>query len=206
MTTVRLAFVVLFAACAGEQGSSSSSLTRTPGACGSVETHVLGSYETGGDSTVILARPGKHVLVLSAYAATTWHVTAEPGATIEHIYAVGYHKQIVKAPAGTDIKTESYDTDGVGACGYAYPGGGECDTSGLLTLAAARVHHDPTSFHGCYAASSWKIGKDLAVTSDCHVDQGYVQSDAITKCDSGGDGGTCGSGSGSSGGGDGPVL
>jgi hypothetical protein len=71
---------VLLFACTGEQSSISTSLTQPVGACGDVKTHVLGSYDPGDQSTVVIQRPGKHVLVLSAHEATTWKVTTAPGA------------------------------------------------------------------------------------------------------------------------------
>lgn len=197
----------LLAACGSEDGSTSSALTRPPGACGSIETHVIGVFEGGGGdagTTVTILRPGKHVLVLSGHEANTWNVQLGPGVELEHVYAVGYHKQTVTGvPAGVDIVTDSNDEDGVYANGYQYP---NHDTQSLLTLAAKRTHHDPTSFHGCHTASSFTIGEDMAVTSDCAT--GYVQADAVTGC--GGDTGTCGhtgsdggSGSGGDGGSDG---
>lgn len=186
---------LLIAACGSEQASDSSSLTRAPGACGGIETHVIGVYDPGGDSTVVIMRPGKHVLVMSAFAATTWHVTAGPETTLEHVYAVGQHRQIVDVPAGVDVLTESADDGGAAANGYAYP---DVNTEHLLQLAAKRVHHAATSFHGCYAATQWTIGKDLEVSSDCEVAPGHQQVDVITKCDGGGGSGSCGgSGSGS---------
>src|SRR4051794_18419244 len=199
-----LAFALL-AACGSEEGSTSSALTRPPGACGDVETHVIGEFsggpgDSGTDTTVTILRPGKHVLVLSGHEANTWTVELGPKTELLHVYAVGYHKQTVRGvPAGVDVVTESMDEDGVYANGYQYP---NHDTQSLLTLAAERTHHVPTSFHGCHTVSSWTLNEDMSVVSDCKV--GYFQADAITDC--GGDGGeTCGhAGSGS--GGDGQVL
>jgi hypothetical protein len=197
MRLATTSLLLLLAACGSEQSSTSSSLTRTPGECGDVEAHVIGVYDGGGDATVILSRPGKHVLVMSAHEATTWHVIASDGATLEHVYATGVHAQKVVAPAGVDVKTESSDDGGASAVGYAYP---DATTDALLKLAAARTHHDATSFHGCYYATQWTIGTDLETTSDCRTDMGYQQFDAITKCDGSGGDGTCG------GSGDGPIL
>lgn len=191
-----LAFSFVLAACGVEQASVSESLTQPVGACGDVETHVVGAYDPGGDSTVSILRPGKHVLVVSAYEATTWHIKLGPGAKLVHVYAVGYHHQKVIAPAGVDVITESFDDGGAFANGWAWP---SKDTEHLLQLAGKRIHHDTTSFHGCHTASKWTIGTDLAVTSDCKTQMGYVQYDAV-KCGGGDGGGTCGVGSGSGGG------
>lgn len=195
-----LGLSLVLVACGTEQSSVSTALTQPVGACGGIETHVIGAYDPGSDSTVVLERPGKHVLVLSAHEATTWHVKVGPGAEVVHIYAVGYHAQKVIAPAGIDIITESHDAGDAYATGYMWP---SADTDHLLQLAGKRVHHDTTSFHGCHTASKWTIGKDMAVTSNCRTDMGYVQYDVVSCSDGGDGGGTCGVGSGS---GDGTVL
>lgn len=202
--------VVLLAACSSEQSSSSTSLTREPGECSDVEVHVIGVKE-GGDSTVVLSRPGRHVLVLSAYAATTWNVQVKNGATLERVYAVGHAPQKVTTNVKTIIQTESQMEGGAGATGYIYP---DRSTDALLKLASIRVDLHATSFHGCFAASQWNIGENMAVTSDC-ANGTYTQYDAVTDCDGdnecgggGGsdDGGGDGSGSGSGSGSDGSLY
>ncbi len=190
--------VVLLAACGSEDGSTSSALTRPPGACGNTETHVIGQWDGnadpgggggGGDTTVILARPGNHVLVMSAYEATTWHVQLMPGAVLEHVYVTGYHAQKVEGvPAGVDVLIQTHDSGDPYAVGYQYP---NHDTQSLLTLVSKVTHHTPTSFHGCHSASQWYIGEDMGVTSDCVE----TQADAVTGC--GSDSGTCGNHGGS---------
>jgi hypothetical protein len=202
MKLVTCVALALLAACGSEEGSTSSALTRPPGACGDIETHVIGEFSGGnGDTTTVtILRPGKHVLVLSGHEANTWTVELGPDVELEHVYAVGYHKQtVLGVPAGVDVVTDSQDEDGIWANGYQYP---NHDTDSLLTLAAKRTHHDATSFHGCHTVSSWTLNEDMSVVSDCKV--GYFQADAITSC--GGDGGgTCGhAGSGS--GGDGQLY
>lgn len=201
---------VLLAACSSEQSSSSTSLTREPGECSDVEVHVIGVSDGGGDSEVVLARPGHHILVLSAYEQTTWHVTTQNGAKLDRIYAVGHNRQKVVTNATTKITTESAADGGADATGYLYP---DKATSGLLKLASIRVERHATSFHGCFKASKWTIGEDMAVTSDCETGV-YTQYDAVTDCDGdnvcgeddgsgsgGGDGSGGGSGSGSDDGG-----
>ena len=208
-----LGIALLAAACGTEQGSASSSLTRAPGACGGFETHVLGVYDPPADTTVVVSRQGKQALVLSAHGPTTWHVKVGPGVVLEHIYAVGYHTQQVDAPPGIDVITESHDDGGADANGYIWP---SANASHLLELVAARVHHEATSFHGCERASTWEIGRDMAVTSDCDATAGQTQYDAVLRCEPTDSGSGCGSGSGSDGsgsdsgsgssGGDGPVT
>jgi hypothetical protein len=187
--------LLLLAACGSEEGSSSSALTRPPGACGDIETHVIGEWGgdgdtgSGGDSTVILERQGHHVLVLSAHDATSWHIQTMPGAVLEHVFVTGYHAQKVDGvPAGVDVVMQTHDDGQPYAIGFQYP---NHDTQSLLTLTSAVMHHDPTSFHGCHTAGQWVIGADMGVTSDCAT----VQADAVTNC--GHDTGTCGTHGGS---------
>ena len=187
-----LAATLLFA-CNAEQDSQ---LSRAIGACGQVETHVIGVYDGGTDPGVVIMRPGKHALVLSGHEAATWHVTLASGAELVHVYAVGYHHQAVDAPPGTDILTESHDDGTADATGYAWP---DDHTKSLLTLAAERVHHKPTAFHGCHTAQQWTIGENMVVTSDCDAQAGYTQTDVILDCDPNG-GSACGSSGGGSGG------
>lgn len=190
--------LVLLAACGSEQSSSSSSLTREPYECSDVEVHVIGVRDATSSSSVVLARPGRHILVLSAYDETTWNVQVKSGATLERVYAVGHAPQHVKANVATKIETESAMEGGPDVNAYQYPGR---DVQALLKLASIRVARHATSFHGCYGASSWTIGENMAVTSDCATGT-YTQYDAVTDCDGDnecGDGGGSGSGSGSDG-------
>lgn len=190
---------LLLAACSSESSSSSTSLTREPGECSDVEVHVIGVSDGGdGGSTVILSRPGHHILVLSAYEATAWNVEVKPGATLDKVYAVGHHPQKVTSNVTTKIVTESAMEGGAGATGYVYP---DRSTEGLLKLASIRVAHHATSFHGCFSASKWTIGENMAVTSDCATGT-YAQYDAVTDCDGDNE---CG-GSGGGGGGDGSLY
>lgn len=194
---VASAFVlVLLAACGTDEGSSSTSLTRLPGECGDVEVHVIGVNEVypgdgsgggGSDgSTVVLSRPGHHVLVLSSHAANTWNVQVKGDAILDGVYAVGYEPQKVVANVKTTIKTESKMEGGAGANGYMYP---DVKTDALLKLTSIRVARHATSFHGCFRASKWVIGEDMSVTSDCEGTT-YTQYNAVLDCD--GDN-TCGS-------------
>jgi hypothetical protein len=147
--------------------------TAPPGACGMVETHVIGIHGApSGEVNIDLSRPGDHALVLSAYDATTWHVTLGDGARLVHVYAVGFHKQTVDFAANADgttadLVSDSMDETGTYSCGYELAGTEECPTPSLFALTGARIHHDPTTFHGCYSATSWEIGENLATTSDC---------------------------------------
>ncbi|MBV8759106.1 MAG: hypothetical protein JO257_17590 [Deltaproteobacteria bacterium] len=201
MKVVPLLALALLGACGAEEASTSSSLTRPPGACGDIETHVIGEFSGGnGDTTTVtILRPGKHVLVLTAHDPNTWNIVLGPKTELVHVYAVGYgHQTVTGVPAGVDVVTDSMVDTGIWANGYQYP---NHDTNSLLTLASKRTHHDATSFHGCHTASQWLINEDMSVVSDCKV--GYFQADAITSCGNTG-GETCGhSGSGS--GGDGQL-
>ncbi len=197
--------LVLLAACGSEQSSSSSSLTREPYECSDVEVHVIGiegidvATEGDGDggSTVVLARPGRHILVLNAYDETTWNVEVKNGAILERVYAVGHYPQHVKTNVTTKIETESAMEGGADVNGYSFPDRG---TEALLKLASIRVDRHATSFHGCVSASRWTIGENLAVSSNCAAGT-YTQYDAVTDCDGDNE---CGDGSG--GGSDGDLY
>jgi hypothetical protein len=193
-----LLFVSL-AACTSDDVSSSTSLTRLPGECGEVEVHVIGVSEVdpgdggGGPSedgsTVVLTRPGRHILVLSSYRENVWNVQVQGEAKLDGIYAVGYEPQTVTANVRTQINTESKMEGGAGANGYIYP---DVKTEALLTLSSIRTALHPTSFHGCFSASRWTIGEDMTVTSDCGTgtNESYQQYNVVLDCD--GDN-TCGS-------------
>jgi hypothetical protein len=171
-------------ACTANEGSSSTSLTQEPGNCGSLETHVFGIHSTpGGRVKVHIDRPGAHAVVLSAYEATTWTVTAAPGVTIEAIYAVGVHRQTIVGPAGVPAVAESRDQGDPYQCGYGWPSSGpECNTAELINLITHRVHA-VTSFHGCYDADAWTLGEDLHVTASCNSDRIEEQADFVQNCD-----------------------
>jgi hypothetical protein len=203
--------LVLLVACAGDNTSSSTSLTRLPGECGDVEVHVIGVGEVsdgggdgtggGGDggSTVVLERPGHHILVLSAHNATTWNVQVKGEAKLDGVYAVGYEPQKVVTNVRTQVNTESKMEGGAGANGYAYP---DSATDALLKLTSIRVARHATSFHGCMAASRWLIGENMAVTSDCTTGT-YTQYNAVLDCDGDNTCGTDGDGDGDRGDGSG---
>jgi hypothetical protein len=188
MRLVSASMFVLLAACAGEDTSTSTSLTRVPGECGQVEVHVIGVSDGGdnGGSTVVLERPGHHVLVLSSHEANNWNVEVKGEAVLDGVYAVGYYPQKVTANVRTQINTESKMEGGAGATGYMYP---DTNTDALLKLTSIRVARHATSFHGCATASRWVIGEDMAVSSDCGTGT-LTQYNAVLDCD--GDN-TCGS-------------
>ena len=189
MRLVSATLFVLLGACAGENTSSSTSLTRIPGECGEVEVHVIGISDGGdnGGSTVVLERPGHHILVLSSYEANTWNVQVKGEAELDGVYAVGYYPQKVVTNVAAKINTESKMEGGAGATGYKYP---DTATDALLKLTSIRVARHATSFHGCATATRWVIGADMAVTSDCAGGATYTQYNAVLDCD--GDN-TCGS-------------
>lgn len=176
--------VSVFAACAANEGTSSSSLTQEPGNCGSVETHVIGIHEGfHGAASVHIKRPGTMALVVSAREDTVWTITTEPGVDLEAVYAVGIYHQTVKAPEGVRVVAESREDGDPYACGYTYPQQGtDCNTDQLLKLVDKRVH-PVTSFHGCFQGSIWTIEEDLSVTANCNSDAGPAQADMVQGCD-----------------------
>ena len=204
------AFVfVLLAACSSEQSSTSSSLTRDPYSCSDVEVHVIGTRDVNpgdgggggsGGSTVILSRPGHHILVLSSYAANTWNVQVQGSDVhLDGVYAVGHEPQKVIANVKTQINLEDGVDGGADANGYRYP---STATAALLKLTSIRIARHATSFHGCFAASKWVIGENMATTSDC-ADGSYTQYDTVLDCDGDNTCGTDGDGDGDTGDGSG---
>ena len=100
-------------------------------------------------------------------------------ARLVHVYLTGYHAQAIDGvPDGVDVLTDSFDADSLYACGYADPASpvsdDGCNTGALMRLAASRVHHEATTFHGCRAASEWTIGYDLTTDSDCAIGDASV--------------------------------
>ena len=193
----------LTGACTDATGTDTASLTHAAGACGEIETHVIGVYQgEKSQGTVLLERKGKHALVLSSHEPMTWHVKTSNGAVLEHVYAVGFGKQTVVVDGATvDVISDNMADTGIGACGYSRADStGDCDADSLMILASKRVHHDVTSFHGCHTASTWKIGANMATTSNCAA---ATQDDWAGGCKDN-DGSGCGPGSG--GGPSGPLL
>lgn len=134
-----------------------------------------GNHSVTGDASVVIERPGEHILVLSAYVATNWHVRLATGATVRAVELLGYDPQTV------DLGSVPV-TRGT-ACGYSYPyNGGGCDTNQLLALAEAQAGVGLTTFHGCYQASSWTLHADGTATSNCNTSAGYQQYDRFGTC------------------------
>lgn len=163
----------------------------------SVEVHVIGVYETRGDHSggnhpegcgkVVIERPGKHRLVLSAYEPTAWDVELLPGVEIESVHLIGYHAQTVNLE-GVPVTTDTYEQGGQAACGYSIPYNGEgCDTNELLALAESRAGGEVTTFHGCYQASEWTLHANGTASSNCNTLSGYEQFDLYGTCGDGGD-------------------
>jgi hypothetical protein len=165
-----------------------------------VEVHVIGvDFTEDGQSTVILSRPGHHILVLSSYQQNTWNVQVKGEAILDGVYAVGHEPQKVLSNVKTKINTESGMQGGAEAFGYQYPAK---DTTALLKLASIRVARHATSFHGCMAASRWEIGENMATSSDC-PQLSYQQFDKVLDCDGDNTCGTDGDGDGDTGDGSG---
>lgn len=157
----------------------------TSESCGPRELHVISVYEASGDhsvtgqASVTIARPGRHVLALSAYEATSWHVTLGPNVQISEVVLAGYEAQTVDLP--------NVPVRHVSGCGYSYPyNGGGCDTNQLLATIEAAAGAKTTSFHGCYQASQWTLGADRHVTSNCNTAAGYEVDEVLARCDGGG--------------------
>jgi hypothetical protein len=194
MKSAGIVAMLLFAACTGD---ATSSLSRAVGECGEVEVHVVGVSDGGdnGGSTVILSRPGRHILVLSSYYANNWDVQVQGEAKLDGVYAVGYEAQKVHTNVTTRINTESKVEGGAGAYGYEYPAS---TTNALLKLTSIRVARHATSFNGCFSATNFSIGEDMVVASNCEASS-YTQYAAVLDCDGSNECGSDGDGDGDTG-------
>lgn len=159
---------------------------KPPMACGAPEVHVVSIYETSsnhstvGEARVAIERPGSHILVLSAYEATSWKIRLAPDAKLVEVRLLGYEPQTVEA-AGVPV------TRGQG-CGYSYPyNGGGCDTDALLAGVRAHTGEPLTTFHGCYQASQWTLHADGTASSNCNTAAGYEVDELRAECDGGED-------------------
>ncbi len=184
---------VLATACGTNEATSSQGLTREAGACGELETHVIGvlapdvTNSAENPSVVTVRRPGRHVIVLAGVESVHWEVRAEGGAEIEQVYTFGGDTQLVTAPAGTAVIASTEADGSAFACGYAWPPTIDCDTAVLLRLTSLLTKLHPNTFNGCRSASAWTIGEDLAVTSDCPAATelqapGTAQTSLVTLC------------------------
>ena len=166
----------------GKHPSPEPDPTDPPKSCGPKEVHVFGVYESNGNhsvtgqASVAIERPGEHVLVLSSYEATSWHVTLGPNTKISAVQLIGYEDQTVDVP-NVPITHAS-------GCGYSYPyNGGGCDTNELIATAEAAAGAPLTTFHGCYQASLWALHADGHADSNCNTNAGYQVDEVIAKCD-----------------------
>jgi hypothetical protein len=183
----RLTSALLFTAACTSEGISEQSLTQPVGECGETETHVFGVYKAPeGEVTVRIDRPGHHAIVLTGHDRVKWRLVTGPGVTIGGVYTVGIAEQtLMNPPDGALLGSDHLDGGGPGACAYSYPRNQPgCDTDQLLRLVDKTVGHEATSFHGCFAATRFTMGADLATTSDCptHSDGRQMQ-EFVTNCD-----------------------
>lgn len=131
------------------------------------EVHVIGIYEAdAGSASVYFARSGPSILVLSAYAATTWTVTVGPDADIRSIYLLGYEKQKLAAAPDTIVVNSTYEqSQEFLGCGYEWPDldpQSGCETGEFLAAVKERLGMSVSSFHGCYAGASFMLGDEGA--------------------------------------------
>lgn len=134
--------------------------------CATGEVHAIGVYQAGpdpsvaGDAIIFIERPGQHVLALSAYATTRWHVALGLGVQITAVQLIGFGAQTLDLP-GVPVTRST-------GCGYSYPyNGSGCDTNKLLSVVANNAGAPVSSFHGCYESSQWTLHADGSMDSSC---------------------------------------
>ena len=133
------------------------------------QLHVIGIYSAaaglyhGEDSpgvdfgpvNVKLERPGKSVLVLTAYDSVEWNVEVAEGATLEGIVLSGYYEARLNAPEGVPVLRYSYEGGGESlGTGIQWP---SYDTTDLVDKAEIITGLELTSFRGCYASDLFVI-------------------------------------------------
>lgn len=135
------------------------------------DVHLIGIYEgNGGAAKVHLARPGPALLVLSAYAATTWTVTVTADVELRAVILLGYEEQ--KLNIGVDVVEVGLSYEKTGeflGCGYEWPDldpNSGCETGDLIANIKEAFGLSASSFSGCYAGSAFVIGENGA-TGTC---------------------------------------
>ncbi|MDC3962850.1 hypothetical protein [Polyangium jinanense] len=143
------------------------------------DVHVIGIYEAStseGGVSVHIARSGPMVLVLSAFAATTWTVTAAPEADIRKIFVLGYETQTLASAPDTVVHVASAESSGgFFGCAYEWPDQDPhsgCETEPFLAALHDALGLSATSFHGCYAGSAFTITED-DYAGTCMTEMGY---------------------------------
>lgn len=113
---------------------------------------------------VTVDRPGKEVvLMLAAYNRIEWQITATPGTRLRRALLSGYHQQLARAPAGTQVESFSYDERKPFVNGayssYHWP---SVEGELITTAAQARTQLPLASVRGCYQSSHFTISDEPA--------------------------------------------
>ena len=109
-------------------------------------TSTLGGARASGEAAVHMERSVPTVLFLSAFEATTWTVTVEPGSKLTKVIVDGAAAHRVKAPAGVAVENYSGPASLV-ACGYADEG--ECRMGDVISAAERLSGLSMSGFVGC---------------------------------------------------------
>ena len=122
---------------------------------GSPAVHVVGIYESSGSAHVKVERPGRHIVVLSAFEPTEWTVTAGPDARIERVIVNGFHEQKAVAPPGALVENHSGNGKYLAVCARAWRSNeGGCDTAALVKGVERATGRSITTFTGVYRATN----------------------------------------------------
>lgn len=137
---------------------------------GTIETHVIGVYETdsshfGGYHPTGLGRveiKGNVThpinLVLSSYEPTNWVLFGEGLSSIASVLVNGYHDSFVSGIDASKVIDRSGSGQYLSACGYAWPdNSGGCNTAGLLAGVSAQYGAPVTSFTGIYHGKGFVV-------------------------------------------------
>lgn len=123
----------------------------------SPEVYIVGIYEgANGQMNVNVNRREPLILVLSAYAATTWNINAASGTNILRVLVNAQAPQTVNGPAG--VAVDRYEGASALACmPHVWPLRGSCDARELRGAVSARTNRLMTGFGGCYSGASATI-------------------------------------------------
>ncbi len=146
-------------------GSGGASQYEEPPAPGTTQLHVVGVFTSRGTANtgrrgnirIGVTRPGRSVLVLSAFETTRWVVTADPGVTLERVILNGLAEQSASVPAGVPVEVHSVAQTGESLGdfnAYEWP---SYHTTDLVDAAEELTDLTLTSFRGCYESASFQI-------------------------------------------------
>lgn len=135
-----------------------------------IETHVIGVYETRSDHgggihpeglayvNVTGSATGPVNLVLSSYEPTNWVLGGDGLSSVDSITINGYHSSRVSGFDASSVIDRTGLGNYISACARAWPNStGGCDTPTLIAGVEGYYGAAVTSFSGAYRATSFSV-------------------------------------------------